>query len=118
MGWAARAQAEEGWFHLYIFKPHYFKTFLIAEEVVVCMLEQEMLLNLGHTDMNFEVLYAVDNSYCDRKCGITKCDNIVCETFRFAFFCLTDFPVVFGDETGDDITKAPIGNTAIIEVYD
>ena len=60
MGWAACAQAEEGWFHLYIFKPHYFKTFLIAEEVVVCVLEQEILLNLGHIDMNFEVLYVVN----------------------------------------------------------
>ena len=48
MGWAALAQAEEGWFHLYILKPHNFKTFLIAEKVVVCMLEQEMLLNFGH----------------------------------------------------------------------
>ena len=60
MGWAACAQAEEGWFHLYIFKPHNFKTSLIAEEVVVCMLEQEMFLNLGHIDMNFEVLYVVN----------------------------------------------------------
>ena len=34
------------------------------------------------------------------------------ETFWFALFCLTDFPVVFGDKTGDDITKAAIGNTA------
>ena len=77
-----------------------------------------MLLNLGNTDMDFEVLYVVDNSYCDRKCGITECDNIVCKAFWFTFFCLTDFPVVFGDETGDDITKAAIGNTATAEVYD
>ena len=34
----------------------------------------------------------------------------MCETFWFAF-CLTDFPVVFGDKTRDDITKAAIGNT-------
>ena len=105
MGWAALARAEEGWFHLYIFKPHNLKTFLIAEKVVVCMLEQEMFLNLGHIDMNFEVLYMVNNSYCDRKHRITECDNIVYKTSWFAF-CLTDFPVVFGDETGDNITKA------------
>ena len=69
------------------------------------MLEQEMLLNLGHTDMDFEVLYVVNNSYCDRKHRIMECDNIVYKTSWFAF-CLTDFPVVFGDETGDNITKA------------
>ena len=82
------------------------------------MLEQEMLLNLGHIDMNFEVLYVVNNSYCDRKHRIMECDNIVYKTFWFTLFCLTDFPIVFGDETGDDITKAPIGNTATAEVYD
>ena len=77
-----------------------------------------MLLNLGHIDVNFEVFYVVNNSYCDRKRRITECDNVVCKTFWFTFFCLTDFPVVFGDKTGDDVTKAAIGNTAIAEVYD
>ena len=76
------------------------------------------LLNLGHIDVDLKVLCVVDNSYCDRKCGITECDNIVCETFRFALFCSTNFPVVFGDKTGDDITKAPIGNTVITKLYD
>ena len=42
---------------------------------------------------------------------VTESDNIVCETSWFTFFCLTDFPVVLGDETGDDITKAATGNT-------
>ena len=77
-----------------------------------------MLLNLGHIDVNFEVFYVVNNSYCDREHRITECDNIVCKAFWFTLFCLTDFPVVLGDETGDDVTKAAIGNTAIAEVYD
>ena len=91
------------------------KTFLSAEKVVVCMLEQISLkcsLNLGHIDVNFEVLYVVNNSYCDRKHRITERDNIVCKAFWFTLFCLTGFPVVFGDKTGDDITKAHIGNTS------
>ena len=48
------------------------KTFLSAEKVAVCMLEQISLkcsLNLGHIDMDFEVLYVVDNSYCDGSVG-------------------------------------------------
>ena len=45
-----------------------------------------MLLNLGHIDMDFEVLYVVDNSYC-----------------------LTDFPVVFGDvDIAEAFKAAPI----------
>ena len=48
------------------------KIFLSAEKVAVCMLEQISLkrsLNLGHIDMDFEVLYVVDNSYCDGSIG-------------------------------------------------
>ena len=77
-----------------------------------------MLFNPGHIDMDFEVLYVVDNSYCNRKHRITECDNIVCKARWFTLFCLTDLPIEFGDKAGYDITKASIGNTTTAEVYD
>ena len=42
--------------------------------------------------------------------------TILCKAFWFTLFCLTGFPVVFGDKTGDDITKAHIGNTSWLYV--
>ena len=67
--------------------------------------------------MNLKVSCAVHNS-CFRKFGTTEYDDVVCKTFWFALFYLTYLPVVFGDEAGDKITKAAIGNTATAEVYD
>ena len=84
-GGSALAWAEECRFHLYIFKPHYLENLFNCSKNSLTYFYTDiieiLLLNLSHIDMYFEVSCTVDHSYCDRKCGIAECDNIVGETF-------------------------------------